>query len=112
MSVLPFSNSNDNELASAIFGDGQYLCKICSLDCLDSMECVQCDVCDLWFHTNCIFEDPDAHRVIVDNDYDIVCSDRCYMQLLPFCKFTYNALVKSDIFELKLTNKNTCRATV
>ena len=67
--------------------------------------CLQCDVCDDWFHVGCKYDDPDAYDVIVDNDYAVICSNACYMKLMPFHSFKFGTLVKSDIFNTSLDNR-------
>ena len=111
LSIFPFTHLDHIEFKSTIFGDGLSPCTICSYDCLDGMDCLQCDVCDEWFHTECRYGrfagDNDgftAHEVIVDNNYEAICSERCYMQLMPFSGFRYGTLVKTDIF-MPQTNK-------
>ena len=97
MLSLPFHNSTDLEFDSAIFGDGKMCCKICSLDCLEDRHRMSvCYVCNQLCHTECTENDPKANIT--------VCNDRCYSQLLPFCNFTYNNLVKYDIFKLNIAN--------
>ena len=97
---FPFTGIDNIDFTSTIFGDGLYPCNICSQDCLDGMECLQCDVCDDWFHTECRYGrcngDSDgfsAHDIIVDNHYEAICSEKCYVQLLPFSEFKYGTLV-------------------
>ena len=104
-SLFPFNEIDDINFESTIFGDGLFPCKICSQDCMDGMDCLQCDVCDHWIHTDCRFGrlngDNDgfsAHDVIVDNHYEVICSEKCYMSLLPFSDFKYGTLLKSEVF--------------
>ena len=105
VSTFPFTKIDAIDLMSTIFGDGCNPCIICGQDCLDGMECLQCDICDHWFHTDCRYSkcvgDNDifsAHDVIIDNHYEAICSEKCYVQLLPFSGFRYGTLVKNDIF--------------
>ena len=95
---FPFTKIDDIDLKCALYGEGLYPCKYCRRDCLDGMNCLQCDVCDEWYHIECtLYEDADAYDVIVDNDYEFICSEKCYMHLLPFCNFKYGTLVKANI---------------
>ena len=98
LSSLPFSNIDNIDFTCAIQGDGEYPCTICERDCLDGMNCFMCDVCEKWFHSECRYEDDDAYDVILDNCYEAICSERCYMSLLPFNRIRFGTLVKSGIF--------------
>ena len=105
LSIFPFFGIDSIDFESTLFGDGLYPCKICSHDCLEGMECLQCDLCDEWFHTDCRYsrctgehDGFSAHDIIVDNHYEAICSEKCYVQLLPFSGSRYGTLVKNDIF--------------
>ena len=110
MARLPFSECDDIDLKCALYGEGDYPCKYCRRDCLWGMKCLQCDVCDEWYHIECtLFKD--AYDVIVDNDYEFICSDKCYMHLLPFCNFKFGTLVRAGIFkEPPLSNKKVLKS--
>ena len=112
MARLPFSESDDIDFKCALYGEGLYPCKYCRRDCLWGMKCLQCDVCDEWYHIECtLFEDADAYDVIVDNDYEFICSDKCYMHLLPFCNFKFGTLVRAGIFkEPPVSNKKVLKS--
>ena len=105
VSTFPFSGIDCIEFSSTIFGDGLYPCKICGQDCLEGMEYLQCHVCDHLFHTDCRYSKCpgdnglySAHDIIIDNHYEAICSEKCYVQLLPFSGFRYGTLVKNDRF--------------
>ena len=72
ISLLPFINVDSIDFLSALTGEVHFPCKHCNRECMDGLECVQCDVCDSWCHTACIYDDIDAHSVIVDNNYDVI----------------------------------------
>jgi len=96
-SLLPFSACDNVDFLCALHGEGLYPCNVCKRDCLDGMYCLQCDVCDDWFHVDCKYDDADAYDVIVDNHYEVICSDACFMKLLPFNGFKFGTLVRSNI---------------
>ena len=105
--ILPFTLVDNIDFLSATKGEGLFSCTICKRDCLtecmkkdclDGTHCLECVVCDGYFHVVCRYLDKDAYNVIVDNKYQAICSEKCYMHLMPFCNFKYGTLVRQNIF--------------
>ena len=104
---LPFTLVDNIDYLSALRGEGLFPCTICKRDCLiecmkkdclDGTHCLECVVCDGYFHVACRYLDKDAYAVIVDNNYQAICSDKCYMSLMPFSNFKYGTLLRQSIF--------------
>ena len=77
--------------------------EFCSLDCLDDMDFSECVVCNRLCHHSCVDD-----RYLTKNKHGFLCSDKCFMQLMPFCKFSNSVLAKSAVIEpSQIENKNT-----
>ena len=84
-------------MASATWGDGQNICKVCGNDCLDDMKTLKRVVCNNFYHPSCVYDNPNAqgHAIMFRNEF--VCSDKCHQHVLPFCSFKSTDLIKAGI---------------
>ena len=97
ISFLPFHNSNDVELASAIWGDGLDICKICRNDCLDDMQTLHCLVCGNLHHINCVYVNTNDRAQAIMFRRQFVCSKKCHQHLIPFSNVKNSDLLKANI---------------
>ena len=99
MSLFPFLNVENIDFSSALTGEIFQPCKFCKRTCSDAIEGfkgVQCDACAKWYHIECS-NDKYAPNFI-SNDLIDICSNKCFMHYLPFCKGKYNNLVSDGVF--------------
>ena len=102
-SNFPFYESDDIDLACALFGEGKPTspCKKCKRHCLKEMDYFCCIICKAFIHSMCINKDDSS-------SHQLICSQKCYMQTLPFCNFRYQVLLDQGIFsKTKNTNPST-----
>ena len=91
--LLAFSNVDNVDFFSALFGDGEYPCGKCHRDCLDQTPCISCSICDQWIHFEC-------SKLTVTEFNSIsyyFCSAACEVCLVPFTEVDTLTLIKDGI---------------
>lgn len=102
LSLLPFSECDNIDFFSALFGDSKYLCGKCSRDCLEQTACIQCSICEKWDHFECSGLSVKEFKC---NDYYFCCKS-CEVSVLPFTEVSTNTLVKNGIFHELANSKS------
>ena len=111
--LFPFFNLNQIEFLDLLSVENDTPCKKCKMACLGNglMNCIQCDVCEHWFHENCANLDYSLECYLY-YDLNFICSDKCWLNLLPFHSVAKNSEVpefhpSKDSYPCKLC-RNQC----
>ena len=94
--ILPFTQCDDIDFFSALYGEKEFPCGKCGRDCLDQTPCKQCSTCGVWDHFEC-------SGMSVREFYFpyYFCNDPCetyaYTHMLPFSAVPTSDLIKRGV---------------